>query len=127
MKPRWNIDVLRGLLLALTFHSTWQGIGVLRATVFAYQPSQFWTGLVIVAVFGFCSFAFLCPTRPRLQATFVLTTVAAIVPLLTLFYWLRNHPRDEFHLAFRFCFAQVLNIATAVGAWLAYRAEPRKA
>ncbi len=64
--------------------------------------------------------------RCRIPA-FVLTTVAAIVPLLILLYWLRSHPRDEMGAPSLFYFMQALNIAAAVGTWRVYRSEPKTA
>jgi hypothetical protein len=105
MKPRWNPDVLRGLLLAYALHLVWQAIGAVRLGIAPYQPGQFWAALSILVLCALLAVVFLCPTRSNLQAAFILLAVGAISDLGL------NVPTP----------AQTLTIAAAVGAWLVYR------
>lgn len=129
MTPRWNADVLRGLLLAYSLHSIWEGIGAFRLGIWPYQPMQFWIGLGVAAAFSVGTVAFLWTTRPRLQAAFVLFASLAAASLLWLL-WIcsaRVHAGQPVSFPPSVYFGQAMNVAAAVGAWLLYRSEPKAA
>jgi len=129
MKPRWSLDLLRGVLLAVAARNFFEAPGILRLGIAPYRANQFWGGAGILIVFALVCWALLYPSRIRLQGVFVVFTVAAILPPLQTFWYLRAYPQVFEGRPFpveSFCFGIVSSVALAVAAGFLYRSEPVK-
>jgi hypothetical protein len=125
MKARWNLDVVRGLLLAFATYSLFQGIGAFRLGIQPYQAGQFWISLGIVALFAFIFWALLFPSRDRMRGVFIVLAAGVLFSLAGVFWRMRAFPGFSLPLPIAYLFIRgvVLNSAAAVAAWFLYRAE----
>lgn len=139
MKPRWSLDLLRGVLLAVALHTFFGEFSLTRIGTFPffYAAFQLWGGaellllLAFVSLSAFASWALLYPSRGRLQGVFILFAVNAIGSPVMAFWSLRAMANASImtpvhHVRGFSFFGETTNIALAIAAWFLYRSEPAK-
>jgi len=128
MRPRWNLDLLRGLLLAVPPYYLFIGIRELQFGIHPYMAVQFWGGLGVIIAFALTLLALLYPSRIRLQAVFAFFAVWALTTLFLVFMNFKASPLMRLHLfhLWKLYFPAMVNTAAAVGTWFLYRAEPMR-
>ena len=129
MKPRWSLDLLRGVLLAVTLKNFLDGFEIARVGI--SYPDTLAIGIGLLIPFAWASWALLFPSHGRLQGVFVLFTVAAIMPPLLVF-WISRVRSDAsmvipvHHFRPISFIGVTTSIALAIAAWFLYRSEPKK-
>jgi len=133
MKPRISLDFLRGALALRALHITYSGLASLCHLAGAQWPSghpallPFSTVALVLAsvlAWGFVLFTALYPSRPRLQAVFVLMAASVLMSVLCQFYWMRNLPPAVHPYSFQYGMI-LLDLAWTGIAWILYRRWPR--